>query len=110
VRETNTVLDDGWKRVWAEMTDAELKIGCSCICGYRATQSTHMPTGYPNSFRKRNGAENLKWRKGPCEGRDDARRDALVDSRLHFFQHFFPRGGRAAWRRQRYPNMVPITM
>ena len=25
MRETNTVMDDGWKQVWAEMTDAELE-------------------------------------------------------------------------------------
>ena len=25
MRETSTVMDDGWRRVWAEMTDAELE-------------------------------------------------------------------------------------
>jgi hypothetical protein len=25
MRETGTVMDDGWKRVWAEMTDSELE-------------------------------------------------------------------------------------
>ena len=25
MRETSTVMDDGWKQVWAEMTDAELE-------------------------------------------------------------------------------------
>ena len=25
MRETSTVMDDGWKQVWAEMTDTELE-------------------------------------------------------------------------------------
>jgi len=62
VRETTTVIDDGcWKQVWAEMTDSELGDRLFTYLWSRSTPRTRTPAGWPNSWRKRNGAARLGW-------------------------------------------------
>ena len=60
VRETSTVMDDGWKRVWAEMTDSELEDRLFTYLWLALNTINPHADRVPNSFRKRNGAENLK--------------------------------------------------
>jgi hypothetical protein len=53
-------MDDGWKRVWAEMTDSELEDRLFTYLWLALNTINPHADRVPNSFRKRNGAENLK--------------------------------------------------
>ena len=60
MRETVRMVDDGWRQVWEEMTDAELEDRLFTYPWLAHNTINPHADRVPNSFRKRNGAENLK--------------------------------------------------